>query len=52
MRKGDKVSVNYPINEHRSERRHGIAECVSRFGWVAIRFERYVVCFWQGEVSG
>jgi len=51
MHKGDKVSVNYPINEHKNERRHGTVEYVSRFGWVAVRFAvGYVEGFWRSEV--
>jgi hypothetical protein len=51
MHKGDKVSINYIYNEHRKERRTGIVEYVSSFGWVDIRFGKYLEGFWRDEVS-
>jgi hypothetical protein len=52
MSKGDKVSVNYIYTERRKERREGKVEYVSQFGWVAIRFGKYIEGFWIEEVSG
>lgn len=53
MSKGDKVSVKHIITERTAETRSGIVEYVSRFGWVAVRFDvGYVEGFWRDEVMG
>jgi hypothetical protein len=51
MHKGDKVTVNYIYSERRKEQRKGTVEYISPFGWVAIRFGKYLEGFWRDEVS-